>query len=360
MKKRAGRHHLAVLILGLLGLTTLLVVSEATKAPAQSAWWTFKSDMSHRLWGLPEAKPKKPFKIGVSMVSLADYYYVAVVYGLEDEAKRMGLPIERLLTAGGYEHLATQVNQMEDLIASDVDVIFLAAISPEGTAAVVNRAVAQGKKVVDFINGTTNEKVYATIVEDYSGAGVRQAEYQCRRLGAKGGKVAMLNGPAGAQWAIRMHDGFLKTLKQKCPAVKVVDEKWTPLNPGDALKIAEDWFQRYPDLNGIYSVYDTLARGAAPAVKAARKPANFVFTTQGLSPWARDALIAGDLDMTAAAAPVALGRWAVQAAIHAMNGDPAPGLKNALLFPTPTITKDTIKTADTSMAFYPEGFKVPQ
>jgi len=292
------------------------------------------------------------------MVSLADYYYVAIAYGVEDEAKRAGVKVERLLTAGGYEHLATQVKQMEDLIASDVDVILIAAISPEGTAAVVNRAVSGGKIVIDFINGTTNDKVYATIVEDYRGAGVRQAEYHCQQLGAKGGKIGMLNGPAGAQWAMRMHDGFQETLMQRCPQVSVADEKWTPLNPGDALKVTEDWFQRYPDMVGMYTVYDTLARGAAPAVKAGRRQPTFVFTTQGLSPWTRDALKAGDVSMTAAAAPIVLGRWAVQAAIHAVNGDPAPGIAHPLLSPTPTVTKDTIGTANTSMSFYPDGYKV--
>jgi ABC-type sugar transport system substrate-binding protein len=346
------------MVVSLLVLTLAVSLTVATAARAQGKWWDFKINPTDRLAGLPEARPKKPFKFGVAQVSLADYYYVAIIYGVDDEAKRQGVTFDRLLVAGGYEHLATQVKQVEDLIASDVDVIVLFAISEEGTAAVVDKAVAAGKKVINLATGAKNEKVYASLLEDFEGAGARQAEYHCQQYGNRGGKVAMLNGPAGAQWAREMHDGFVKTVKARCPKLEIVDEKWTPLNPGEALKIAEDSFQRYPDLSGIYTVYDTLARPVVPLIKSARKPPSFVITTQGLSPWTRDALLSGDVNMTAAALPITLGRWGVQAAIRAMNGDPGPGLSPPLRAPTPTVTKETIKTADTSGSFYPKDYNV--
>lgn len=339
----------------------LLIVSCVIPAStASEPWWRFEPAPRNRLYNFPEAKPKKAFSTAAAMVQLSDYYYVAVAYGLEDEAKRTGVKLTRILSAGGYDKLDRQVKQIEDLIVSDVDVILLFAISEEGTASVVDRAVAAGKKVVTFVSGTKSPKVYANILEDYSGAGVRQAEYHCTRLGTKGAKkIAMLNGPAGAQWAMEMHDGFVTTIKERCPNVVIVAERWSPLTPGDALTIAEDFLTRYPDLDGMYTVYEIMARGAAPAVKRvrARNP-NFVFTTQGLSPWGRDALTAGEIDMTAASLAILQGRWAIQAAVRAMSGEPAPGNADPLRTPTPTVTRDTVKTYDLSFAFYPEGYKI--
>jgi ABC-type sugar transport system substrate-binding protein len=343
------------------GLVTVAVIVTPLVASAQS-WWAFTRNPKDRLYGMSEAKPAKPFTATPAFVQLADYYYVAVAYGLEDEAKRSGVTLRPILSAGGYDQLANQIKQVEDLIVSDVDVILLFAISEEGTAAVVDRAVAKGKKVVTFVSGTKSKNVYANVLEDFRGAGVRQAEYQCRRLkGRKSPRVAMLNGPAGAQWAIEMHDGFVTTLKKTCPEVRIVDEKWSPLTASHALTITEDFLTRYPDLDGLYSVYDVMARGAAPAVEKFRqRHPNFVFTTQGFSPWGRDELTKGQLDMTPAALPVLIGRWAIQATIHAMNGDPGPTNANPLRTPTPEVTKDTIRTFNTEFSFYPDSYKITQ
>ena len=79
----------------------------------------------------------------------------------------------------------------------------------------------------------------------------------------------------------------IRAMGDKMAARETVRKAGVPIIPGtvdavkdkdEALKIAEDWFQRYPDLNGIYTVYDALARPVVPLVKSARKPASFVVT----------------------------------------------------------------------------------
>src|SRR5437667_1942897 len=93
-------------------------------------------------------KPSKPYRIGVAIPHLANPHYVGQAYGYIDEAQSLGAQVT-LLEAGGYEHLDKQVSQVEDLIASKVDAIILAAISGPGTVSAVEQAVAAGIPVIN-------------------------------------------------------------------------------------------------------------------------------------------------------------------------------------------------------------------
>jgi ABC-type sugar transport system substrate-binding protein len=308
------------------------------------------------------ATPNETFKIGVAHVSLADQYYVALHYGIEEEAKANGLTISQVVAAGGYDHLADQVKQIEDLTASDVDVILTLAASEEGTKDVIDRAVDAGKTVITMASVTASDKVFAQISEQYEYAGQQQAQYMCEHV-PSGANVVMLAGPTGASWSTLMSEGFINEMKATCPGVNIVDQQNSPVDPSQAQRITEDWLQRFPDLAGIFSVADAYAQGAVPAVQAAGKAGQITQTTQGFTPWSKEALEKKDIAMTAANAPIILGRWSVQAAIHSINGDPGPGRDNHLRAPMPPVTTETVGTAaevPQAGAFTPPGYSVEQ
>ena len=89
----------------------------------------------------------------------------------EDPATRV-----TLLEAGGYEHLDKQVSQVEDLIASKVDAIILAAISGPGTVSAVEQAVAAGIPVINVNVMTDSDKVVTRIRSDDDVIGRMQAD----------------------------------------------------------------------------------------------------------------------------------------------------------------------------------------
>jgi len=67
--------------------------------------------------------------IGVSFPHLKDPYWLAVDYGIVDEAQILGVGIE-LVAAQGYNDLTGQINQVENLAnRADIEGIILAAIS---------------------------------------------------------------------------------------------------------------------------------------------------------------------------------------------------------------------------------------
>src|SRR6187401_3287928 len=93
-------------------------------------------------------KPAKAYRLGVSIPHLSNPHYVGQAYGYIDEAQSLGAQVT-LLEAGGYQYLDKQVSQIEDLVASKVDAIILAAVSGPGTVGAVEDAVAAGIPVIN-------------------------------------------------------------------------------------------------------------------------------------------------------------------------------------------------------------------
>jgi hypothetical protein len=76
----------------------------------------------------------KAYRLACRFRICANPHYVGQAYGYIDEAQSLGAQVT-LLEAGGYEHLDKQVSQVEDLIASKVDAIIIAAVSGPGRLA---------------------------------------------------------------------------------------------------------------------------------------------------------------------------------------------------------------------------------
>ena len=104
------------------------------------------------------AKPSEAYRLGVAIPHLANPHYVGQAYGYIDEAQALGAQVT-LLEAGGYEHLDKQISQVEDLIASKVDAIILAAVSGPGTSARWRQRSAAGIPVINVNVMTDSDKV---------------------------------------------------------------------------------------------------------------------------------------------------------------------------------------------------------
>ena len=74
----------------------------------------------------PLAKAAKPWNICVLFPHMKDSFWVAVAYGVVEEAKRMGVNMT-LYQAGGYENLPKQISQFDDCMAGGFDAIVVGA-----------------------------------------------------------------------------------------------------------------------------------------------------------------------------------------------------------------------------------------
>jgi ABC-type sugar transport system substrate-binding protein len=299
-------------------------------------------------------KPSKQYRIGIAIPHLANPLYVGQAYGYIDEAQALGAQVT-LLEAGGYEHLDKQISQVEDLIASKVDAIILAAISGPGTVSAVEAAVAAGIPVINVNVMTDSDKVVTRVRSDDDVIGRMQADFMGDRL--KGaGNVVMLRGAPGTSWAEIRGNAFRQQLAAKYPNVKILGEQYSQSTPTDGLRLMEDFLQTFPQINGVYNGADSTAVGAAQAVRASGNVGSIVMTATDFQLDTEKFIREGVITASVLQQPVTMGRWGVRAAINYLEKKPVPPVMFTGLM---TATKENLDRLDLTTLRAPAGWTPP-
>jgi TMAO reductase system protein TorT len=290
--------------------------------------------------------------IGFAMPDLASSFWISVTYGVEDEAKKAGVTVVKV-NAGGDANASQQIAQIQDLIAKKVDAIVVGATNGDAVKAIVEKAIAAGIPVVGVSSPPSTDKLASLVSADHYDMGHLQAECLSKAMGGKG-NVAMMAGPSGQAWSDLRAKGFKDTLAKEAPAVKVIAESRLADNRNAALTTAEDWVQRFPDLNGVYSATDDMAAGIITALKSADKMGEVKVSASNLSPTAQQLLKDGDLACTSIQQVVAQGRAALQQAVAAASGGK---VEKEVVLPALLVTKDNLASVDLSSVVAPADYR---
>ena len=250
----------------------------------------------------------KKFKVGVSLPELQNPFYVAMSKSIVKTFDANGIEATLLMANSDVNE---QVSQINDLIAAKVDAILVSPANTEGPAPALKTAHEAGIPI--FMIARTLDPKYKDIWKTYVGfdyykVGQMKGKWVVDNL--KPGKIAMLNGPAGALVSVNMEKGF-KDVVEKA-GFQVVWEQNSVQTRENGLKLAEDALVSQPDLVAIYAMNDDLALGAAQAVKAAGKTGKVATLGMNGSPPALAAIHNGDLSMTILLDPVGWGKSAAQ------------------------------------------------
>ena len=152
---------------------------------------------------VPLDKASKPWEICVSFPHMKDAYWLAVDYGVAEEAKRQGVKMQ-LVEAGGYTELQKQISQIEDCVAAGANAVIIGAISYDG----LNNLVAEIRKknipVIDVINGMSSPELSAKSLVSFGEMGAKAGEYLAKLhpkgSGTRQGRlVPRPAGPAGSR-----------------------------------------------------------------------------------------------------------------------------------------------------------------
>src|SRR6476469_6796720 len=87
-----------------------------------------------RLLGMIEpVTAKKPYRIAYASADMNADFFLALAYGVLDEAQRAGVQVVRVLSAGGYGKVAEQIAQLEELntLKPDAVIIVSDGFNPE-------------------------------------------------------------------------------------------------------------------------------------------------------------------------------------------------------------------------------------
>lgn len=297
--------------------------------------------------------PQEEYTLGVLYPFLAAPFWVNEAFGVSDQAEKLGVKVI-WLSADGYDNIEKQNNQIQDLISQDVDAILLAATSYSGTAPAVDQAKQAGIPVFAHVTSSESEGVLISVVNDDVQIGRSQAKYMGESLNGAG-NVALLNGPAAAEWASRRVNGFKEVIASEFPDITIVSEKFGIPDRADARNLAEDLITTFPELDGIFTVADGMGLGASDAVAAAGKNGEIAITTAAFSretvPYIKDGRFSVNVDEN----PVLMGRTIVNISVRALNGEELP---KSILIPSPEITAETVDEIDPLVQWAPTQWKL--
>jgi ABC-type sugar transport system substrate-binding protein len=290
--------------------------------------------------------------IGAAMPNTKGEWYTPELYGITDEARKLGYDVI-IQDAGGYANVDKQVTQVSNLIAQRVKALLLDAADPAAFNGVVRQAkqakipvVAAGSPTVatDIPPDAGATSSHCTIGHELaSGA---------KKLLPNGGAIAILAGPPGAFWATDR----LRCFKEDVAGsnIKIVAEQTSEQDVAVALSLTSDFLQRFPAVDLVYGADDTYGVGIARAVQVARKCGQVKVLFSVLGSAAEEMMRAGCVDYVVAQQPALMGRMEVRLADQLIKGQkPAEPM---IQVPLILVTRENLDNIDRSGMQAPKGW----
>lgn len=210
----------------------------------------------------------KKFVIGVSQGTMNHPFRVAMVDENVKYAEE-NYPEFECITTDGQNDSATQVQDVEDLLARGIDLLLISPLTSDALTPVCEKAMEQGIPVVTLDRNVECD-VACFIGAENKPMGVASADKLAEALDKKG-KIVEIQGTAGASATIDRHDGFAEQLEKEYPDMEVIATQYCDYLREDAMTFMDDTLQRFGpgEIDAIYCHNDEMALGALESLRAA-------------------------------------------------------------------------------------------
>ncbi|WP_154655343.1 TMAO reductase system periplasmic protein TorT [Maridesulfovibrio hydrothermalis] len=308
---------------------------------------------------LPPTAAARPYTIGISVPHIKDSYWVAVNYGIIQEAKRLGVGI-KMREAGGYNNLDKQIKQVEELIRSNVDGIILGSISYTGTDAIITKTVKSNIPIVEVINDINAPDITAKALVSFYDMGYYAGEFLAEHAEDSGKndlRILFLPGPQASGWASDTLDGFNDAMQYFPGRVDIVAVKWGDTGRNKQSELIRNAMKDNPDID--YIVGNAVAAEVAPEIlKESGKDKKTAVVSTYIIPALYDKIKTGKVIAAPSDLTVFQGRMAVDMLVRILNGKKAgtdfPFRSGPFI---PTITPENIKSYPYEGLFGPRDYK---
>ena len=210
----------------------------------------------------------KKFVIGVSQGTMNHPFRVAMVDENVKYAEE-NYPEFECITTDGQNDSATQVQDVEDLLARGIDLLLISPLTSDALTPVCEKAMEQGIPVVTLDRNVECD-VTCFIGAENKPMGVASADKLAEAMNKKG-KIVEIQGTAGASATIDRHDGFAEQLEKEYPDMEVIATQYCDYLREDAMTFMDDTLQRFGpgEIDAIYCHNDEMALGALESLRAA-------------------------------------------------------------------------------------------
>lgn len=260
-----------------------------------------------------EKKDPKDLKIGLSLSTLNNPFFVSVKDGAEKLAKEKGA---KIIISDARDDAATQSNNMSDLIQQGVDIILVNPVDSNAIATSVSAANEAGIPVIALDRNSEGGKLLSLVASDNVKGGEMAAEYIIEKVG-KGANVAQLEGVPGASATNERGKGF-KNLADK--DLKIVSSQSAEFDRAKGLTVMENILQANPDIKAVFCQNDEMALGAIEAISNIGKKDSIVVVGFDGTDGGVEAVKEGKMNATVAQQPEMIGKLGIQAAFDYFAG----------------------------------------
>lgn len=255
---------------------------------------------------------KEDFKIGFSISTLNNPFFVTLSEGAEAKAKELGATLS---VVDAQDNASKQASDVEDLIQQDVDMIMINPVDSEAVAAAVESANSANIPVITVDRSSAGGEVVSHIASDNVAGGEMAGEHLLSLVG-DGALVAELEGVPGSSAARERGEGFNNVAEGK---LEVSAKQTANFNRSEGLSVMENILQANPDIKGVFAHNDEMALGALEAIEASGKD----ITVVGFDATddAVKAVEEGRLAGTIAQKPEMIGEKALETAVQSLKGE---------------------------------------
>lgn len=289
-------------IIGLFVLTACSVEGENNKADNSSSNQTSTSD----------TKKTSDMKIGVSMSTLNNPFFVSVREGIEEVSKDKKVEV---VIMDAQNDSSTQSNQVEDLITQGLDLIIINPVDSTAISTSVKSANDAKIPVICVDRKSDEGEVVSLVASDNVKGGQMAGEFILETVG-ENAQVAQLEGIPGASSTRERGEGFKKATDGK---IDLVASQTANFDRAEGMSVMENLLQAQPDLKAVFSQNDEMAMGAAEAIKASGK--DVVIVGFDGNEDALKAVEEGKLSATVAQKPKEMGKIALETALKYLQGE---------------------------------------
>ncbi|MFJ5263730.1 substrate-binding domain-containing protein [Streptomyces sp. NPDC088387] len=272
-------------------------------------------------------------KIGLSLSTLNNPFFVQIRAGAEAEAKKKGVD---LTVTDAQNDASQQANQLQNFTSEGLSSIIVNPVDSDAAGPSVRAANKAHIPVVGVDRGVNKADTAALVASDNVEGGQLGAKALADRLGGRG-TIVILQGQAGTSASRERGAGFAEGLKA-FPGIKVVAKQPADFDRTKGLDVMTNLLQAHPDINGVFAENDEMALGAIKALgsKAGKsvQVVGFDGTPDGLG-----AVKAGTLYASVAQQPTELGRIAVDNALRAADGEK---VSKTVKVPVKVVTKENV------------------
>lgn len=307
------------------GLAALLASPLAPVARAAEIlrWeppFSYASPATRQPYATP-ARPRRAWTLCVVVPHLKDAYWLAVNYGMIDEARRLGVRMQ-VLEAGGYPNLERQRSLLKACAeAADVDAVILGTVSFDGLSDLV-RETSLRKPVLATVNDIADAGLAAKVGVSWYDMGRQIGEYLVRlpRAGRARVPIAWFPGPRDAGWVPFVDKGFRDAIRDS--PITIVSTGWGDTDKTVQRDLVQDALDAHPEVR--YLVGNAMMADAAVGVLRERQPEGRrgeigVLSTY-FTPGVYRGIVRGKILAAPTDSPVLQGRLSVDQAVDLLEG----------------------------------------